>query len=144
MKDQICCAHCACLFSPNPRVKDQRYCANKACQRARKRLWQKKKLTRDPEYKQNQQDSKERWRKQNPGYWKNYRLKNPAYADRNRQLQRARDSRTCPQANLAKMDVSTPPNFPIKPGPYCMFPYLEDLAKMDTSLCYKFILIPMD
>jgi len=40
------CVHCKRLFRPNPRLKEQRYCPQKACQRARKRLWQKHKMAR--------------------------------------------------------------------------------------------------
>jgi hypothetical protein len=48
MRGRIRCAHCSCLFFPDPRVKNQRYCSSKECQRARKRLWQKEKLAHDP------------------------------------------------------------------------------------------------
>lgn len=103
MRDRIRCAHCSCLFSPDPRVKNQRYCSKKECQRARKRLWQKEKLACDPDYKLNHRESNEQWRSSNPDYWKDYRLSHPEYTYRNRELQKIRDSR---QVDLAKMDAS--------------------------------------
>ena len=63
---QIRCAHCGRLFDPNPRVKNQRYCSEKECQRVRKKLWQRHKLATDPDYKDNQKDSQKTWRENNP------------------------------------------------------------------------------
>jgi hypothetical protein len=103
MRDQIRCVHCSCLFFPDPRAKNQRYCGKKNCQRARKRLWQKEKLARDPDYKLNQRDSNEQWRDRHPDYWKDYRLSKPEYTRRNRELQKVRDGR---EIDLAKMDAS--------------------------------------
>ena len=53
MNAKIQCAapHCRRILNPDPRVKNQRYCGEKACQRARKRQWQKEKLAVDPDYK---------------------------------------------------------------------------------------------
>jgi len=50
MNSVIPCAHCGRPFAPGPRVKNQRYCGEKNCQRARKRKWQKEKLGNDPDY----------------------------------------------------------------------------------------------
>ncbi len=52
------CAKCGCLFRPNPRVKDQEYCNRSACQRARKRRWQRKRMATDPDYRANQNGGK--------------------------------------------------------------------------------------
>lgn len=51
MNDMIRCANPCCqrLFVPNPRVKNQRYCNRKNCQRVRKRLWQREKMAGDPD-----------------------------------------------------------------------------------------------
>jgi hypothetical protein len=140
MRGRIRCAHCSCLFFPDPRVKNQRYCGNKDCQRARKRLWQKEKFAHDPDYKQNRQDSNEQWRGRNPDYWKNYRLKNPEYTRRNREHQKLRDSRAT-EAGLAKMDALEPRSI-VKLGTYYLVPESEDLAKMDAS-SIKVRLIPI-
>ena len=71
---------CGRLFNPNPRVKNQRYCSEKECQRAWKRLWQRRKLATDPDYKANQADSQKTWREKHPDYWREYRERNPDYA----------------------------------------------------------------
>jgi len=135
MRDRIRCAHCSCIFSPDPRVKNQRYCSKKECQRARKRLWQKEKLARDPDYRLNQRDSNEQWRTRNPDYWKQYRLSHPDYTRRNREQQKVRD-----RTHLAKMDASEPQPV-VMQGTYYLMPESADLAKMDSS-AVKVHLIP--
>jgi len=96
MSCMIRCIHCGRHFILNPRVKDQRYCGRKECQRARKTLWQREKMRTDPEYQTNQRESHRSWRERNPGYWKEYRIGHPEYAMRNRILQRHRDKRRLP------------------------------------------------
>ena len=107
MNCTIRCAHCQCLVLPNPRVKTQRFCSNKACQRARKAQWQRAKLATDPDYRANQRDCQQRWQHHHPQYWREYRQQHAAYRERNRLLQQHRDhkSRVRP---LAKMDVLGP------------------------------------
>jgi hypothetical protein len=39
---------------PHPAVLNQQYCGSADCQKARKRKWQKEKLARDPDYRENQ------------------------------------------------------------------------------------------
>jgi hypothetical protein len=46
------CDHCKRKFTPHPAVKKQRYCKSADCQRARKRMWQKEKLKKDPDYRE--------------------------------------------------------------------------------------------
>ena len=133
MKRQIRCAHCRCLFLPNPRVKNQRYCSSRACQIVRKRLWQREKMATDPDYKQNRHDCQRTWCSRNPDYWKGYRLNHPAYTRRNRELQNVRDKRRSHRRmGLAKMDAlksfST-----VKQGTYYLVPDSVSLAKMDAS-----------
>ncbi len=142
MKRQIRCAHCKCLFFPNPRVKNQRYCSSRACQNVRKRLWQKEKIATDPDYKQNRHDCQRAWCGRNPDYWKEYRLNHPAYTRRNRELQNVRDKRRSHhQMDLAKMDALR--SFSIlKQGTYYLVPDCVSLAKMDAS-AQKVWLIPV-
>jgi len=47
----------------------------------------------DPEYAQIVRDSRRKWREAHPGYQKSYWQSQPAAAERNRQLQRRRDSK---------------------------------------------------
>lgn len=140
MRERIRCVHCSCLLFPDPRVKNQRYCSKKDCQRARKKLWQKEKLARDSDYKLNQRDSNEQWRSCHPDYWKDYRLRNPEYTRRNRELQKLRDCRPL-KVDLAKMDASQLQPIVIQ-GTYYLMPESADLAKMDAS-AVKVRLIPV-
>ena len=130
------CRHCHNIFLPNRWIKDQQYCRHPKCQKARKALWQKQKMHQDPDYKANQKDSWENWRKRNPDYWKNYRQQHLQYLERNRLLQRVRNSKRC-FAGIAKMDTLTP-CFSYKPGLYTLVP---SIAKMD-ALAQKVFIIP--
>lgn len=134
------CIHCGRPFIPNPRVKNQRYCSRKECQRARKTHWQREKMRTDPEYEANQRESQRTWQERNPGYWKQYRNGHPEYAMRNRLLQRQRDKRRRFK-NLAKMDALGEPFSPVKAGSYYLIAEGGNLAKMD-ALTQKVYLIP--
>jgi len=125
---QIQCAHCGRLFDPDPRVKNQRYCSAKVCQRARKRLWQRRKLATDPDYKANQTDSQKTWRENNPDYWRKYRERNPQYAEHNRHRQW---ERRC-GGSVAKMDESGM-DLPLESGSYFIIPASAGVAKMAAS-----------
>lgn len=93
MSQMIRCKHCHQWVPANPRIQDQRYCNRKKCQRARKAEWQRAKLKIDPQYKASQDDAKAKWRRENPGYSKQYRDANSKYGDRNRKLQKMRDQK---------------------------------------------------
>ncbi len=142
MNNMIRCANSCCrrYFLPNPRVKDQQYCNRTECQRVRRRLWQKEKMASDPDYQANQRDCQKRWRKQNPDYWRQYRMNNPLYVERNRLLQRKRD-RKRRLDNLAKMDALKRVSL-LESGTYYIIPEGADLAKMD-ALDRRIILIPI-
>lgn len=141
MNNMIRCVNPCCrrYFLPNPRVKTQRYCNRKECQRVRRRLWQKEKIASDLDYQANQRDCQKRWRKQNPDYWRQYRMNNPLYVERNRLLQRKRD-RKRRLDNLAKMDALKRVSL-LESGTYYIIPEGADLAKMD-ALDRRFILFP--
>lgn len=87
------CIHCGKSFQPNPRVKNQRYCSQKSCQRARRARWQRLKMAEDPDYKENQQRCWKEWIKAHPGYYREYRSGNQEYVKRNRSLQLRRNAR---------------------------------------------------
>ncbi len=99
------CPGCDTFFTP--RNKLQIFCSEPDCQKARKALWQKQKLTTDPEYKKDQRLAQQKWLYSNPDYWKNYRRNNPEKVDRNRALQRIRNHRKQPvkTIGIAKMDA---------------------------------------
>ena len=141
MNRTIRCVHCRCLFVPNPRAKTQRFCAHKACQRARKAQWQRAKMATDPDYRANQRDCQQRWQHQHPQYWREYRHQRADYRERNRLLQQHRDHKRRARP-LAKMDAFASVTF-MQPGIYHLIPAVgEHLAKMDV-LSQKCHVIPI-
>lgn len=133
--DDIPCLHCTKFFTP--RNKDQNYCSKPTCQRARRAAWQKNKMATDPEYKAGQQLSNEKWKRNTPQYWREYRERNPKKAERNRNLQRIRNKRrknkseqvASSEAVIAKMDASNRRSVGFS-GQYWLVPLI---AKMDAS-----------
>jgi len=105
------CKHCGRSFAIGARHPNQKYCTQKQCQRARKNDWQRRKLASDEDYRGNQAACKANWSKRNTGYWKQYRKKNPEYAQRNREKQRKRNFNRRQRSDrpiasgLAKMDA---------------------------------------
>ena len=135
MNSVIPCMHCGRLFTPDPRVKNQRYCGEKDCQRARRRKWQKEKLATDEDYKVNQRVCQIDWHKRHPGYYTKYRRDHPDCRERNNLLQSCRNAKA---RVIAKMDESKPASV-IKPGAFYLLPVI---AKMDASP-QKVLLIPI-
>ena len=130
MAERRKCKHCGKFFCPRPQNPDQEYCSEWPCQRARKRIWQQQKLLLDSDYQANQKAAQSSWQEKNPGYWQEYRKRNPEYLARNRELQRERNRRRreqdTSQAPIAKMDASMSERF-INPGRYM-------LSRVDSSL----------
>jgi hypothetical protein len=125
------CAACEQTFRPRAQVPHQRYCAVAACQRERRRRWQRSKLQTDADYRANQVLAQRVWADGHGDYWREYRARNPDYTDHNRLEQRRRD-RHRRAARLAKMDASTPIN-PVPSGTYRLQPEADgDLAKKDV------------
>ena len=71
----------------------QKFCRRQECQQARKRQWTEEKLNGDEAYRFNQAHAEKLRRQRNPGYWRQYRQKNAAYTERNREQQRERNRR---------------------------------------------------
>jgi hypothetical protein len=125
------CAACDRAFRPRAQIPHQRYCAQAACQRERRRRWQQSKLHGDADYRANQRQAQRVWVGGHGEYWREYRASHPDYTDRNRLEQRRRD-RGRRAARLAKMDASTPIN-PIPSGTYRLLAATGgDLAKKDA------------
>ena len=130
------CACCKRIRPRNPRVKNQRYCGDKRCQQARKTKWEREKLQSDPYYRINKKECQERWKQQNPDYWKQYRQTHPEYRRRNRRMQSRRDQHRGSDnksgaSNLAKMDtLDTFLNETA--ASYIICPAKGDLVKMDA------------
>jgi hypothetical protein len=90
----------------NPRLKGaQKFCGNPACQKVRKRQWQKNKLATDALYRMQQHESLQAWRKNYPldRYQHQYRLRHPEYVEQNRKRQRIRNRRR--RELIVKMDT---------------------------------------
>lgn len=104
MEPKICTC-CGQPFHPRPQVPDQTFCSKAACQRERRKTWQRQKLQEDPLYRENQQDAQRAWRDRNPDYSRKYRSLNPVYVTKNRQQQRSKPS-AGHALNSAEKDVS--------------------------------------
>ena len=133
--ESVLCAGCSTFFVP--RNKCQIFCSEPDCQRVRKTLWQKQKRTTDPEYKEEQRLAQKKWLQNNPGYWKDYRRRNPEKADRNRSLQKIRNMKhrqdqtvynVSKTIGIAKMDARRPREYSLS-GQYWLVP---TVAKMDA------------
>ena len=79
------CVACGERFTPCRHIPNQRYCAKPACQRARRRRWQREQLKQDADYRANQAAAQRRWRERHPDYWRKYRQTHPDYSVRNRE-----------------------------------------------------------
>jgi hypothetical protein len=108
MKSTRLCLACGSAFVPLQHVPRQRYCSLIACQRARRRDWQSRRLHIDSDYRDNQARAQAKWRAGHPEYWREYREAHPAYRERNRSMQRLRNARRGFRP-VAKMDVITLP-----------------------------------
>jgi hypothetical protein len=135
--EQVPCLCCGRLFTP--RNKNQNYCSNRKCQKARKADWQRHKMKTDPDYRRDQRISQKKWLSTKPEYWKNYRSNNPEKAERNRALQRLRNRNrhkslsSQSDLNIAKMDVRTQSSTAVNSilsGQFWMVPVI---AKMDAA-----------
>lgn len=126
---EIECVYCGDFFEGSPRHKNQTACKKKECQNTKKAAWQRHKMRTDPDYRANQKSGQKRWVQKKPGYWKQYRRKNPEKAERNRILQSIRNRRTRSAEVIAKMDASNPDRYEIV-GQFWMVPVI---AKMDAS-----------
>jgi hypothetical protein len=104
------CAAGGHAFRPRPQVPQQRYCSAAACQRERRRRWQREKRESDPDYCENQARAQRAWAQNHSEYWREYRRLHPEYCERNRnaarQRQRDRRRRAAVATEFAKMDAS--------------------------------------
>ena len=105
--EPVVCLNCYEFFPPSPRHKNQRYCMKPPCRRAKKAAWKRHKMATDPDFKLDQKLSNQKWAQNTPGYWKDYRERNPQKAERNRILQSVRNRRRAKQGKSdRKVDAS--------------------------------------
>lgn len=76
------CACCDQPFEPRPQVPNQAFCSDPACQRARKRQWQRSKIQADADYQVNHRAAQQAWSERNQDYWRSYRETHPDYQQR--------------------------------------------------------------
>jgi len=135
------CVACGKLFGVQPQVPDQSYCAEAACQRERKRLWQKARRAADPDYKDNQSRAQAAWLQRNPDYWREYREAHPAYANQNRERARVRareDRGGQPASHDARALAAL-----LTSGLYHLKVLaVERFAKMDVSFIVELVPLP--
>lgn len=130
------CAACGRTFKVLPQVPDQTYCAEPACQRERRKLWQRDRRREDPDYRENQAQAQQAWLGRNPDYWRDYRERNPSYTEANRSKARDR-SRERRDSGFAKMDETTPlaSEASLAPGLYQLrVIQASQFAKMDECI----------
>lgn len=124
------CAACSRKFRPRPQTPNQAYCPAEACQKERRREWQRAKRRSDPDYRDNQANAQHAWTRSKPDYWRQYRLAHPEYVSRNRAQQGERNGRRQERV-IAKMDAS-PAKTTLSPGIYRLLPVSPGIAKMDA------------
>jgi len=98
------CRCCGQPFVPRPQNPTQSYCSDPACQRARKREWQRAKRACDPDYRANDRAAQRTWAQAHPQYWRAWRERHPESVARNRQAQGVRNARRGAGV-IAKEDV---------------------------------------
>lgn len=134
------CAACGKPFAVLPQVPDQSYCADPACQRERRKLWQRLRRAKDPDYRDNQARAQEAWLARNPEYWREYRRRNPEYTQRNRERQRTRaqEQRDAPPLQSTfRTDVGVPVT-----GLYRLRVVAVDgVAKKNASILVELVLV---
>ena len=110
------CLACGAAFALRAQTPNQAYCSAKACQRDRRKHWQRERRASDTDYRENQKQAHARWAAEHPDYSRRYREEHPDYVERNRILQRERNrARTKPW--IANMDPSAS-GLPLPEGTY--------------------------
>ena len=147
--EKILCVYCGDLFDPSPRHKSQSACKKVVCQRAKKAAWQRHTIKTDPDYRFNQKVCQRRWTEEHPGYWEQYRKRNPEKAERNRILQSIRNRRArfiggdekMEGSLIAKMDASKSDNFEVL-GQFWMVPVIAKMDALKVNLLKIPVLYP--
>jgi hypothetical protein len=134
------CAACGQALRPRSQVLQQFYCSEAACQRERRRLWQRAKRASDAGYRDNQAWAQRAWAANHREYWREYRRRHQPYCECNREAagQRQHDRRQAAASaavtEFAKMDASTPKKAVLS-GTYRLVPATAaEFAKMDACL----------
>lgn len=134
------CVGCGQAFQPRPQAPKQTYCSAQACQRIRKRQWQKSKLQADPDYRDNQREAQRAWQESHPDYWRQYRDRHSEYAEHRRNRQRGKGNSN---KDGVKMDswIST---VILAPGLYKIAPVRERGTSDDGSCVVEITPVCLD
>jgi len=145
-KKQFRCRCCQRICSA--RVKNQKYCSEEQCQRARRNAWYREKRASDPDYRSNQRASNQAWLASKGGaaaYFREYRKRRKleaaksAETDQEKRSQVSKDdtelgSEIKHLRKSAKLDVAFSKK-PFKSGRYIMIPaHAKTTAKLDSIL----------
>ena len=123
MSHAPCCCCCGQPFRPRPQNPTQTYCSQLACQRARKRDWQRAKRASDPDYRANDRAAQRAWAQAHPQYWRDWRERHPESVARNRRAQGTRNARRRGALGvIAKEDAWTSES-PLPAGTYRVEPW---------------------
>jgi hypothetical protein len=101
MREKLC-IYCKKEFRPSRYRPDQRVCSESDCQRRRRTVYHRRKLAKDPGYRDQCRDSQKKWREKNPEYTKAYR----ASRQRTRAVQSHLVRRLSQLLDLAKNNVA--------------------------------------
>lgn len=124
------CACCNQPFKARSQSPRQAYCTRRACQRERRRRWQRAKRLTDPDYQTNQRKAQRAWSQRHPRYWAQYRDTHPAYCEHNRSQQRLR-RRACAPTLYLKIN-SIPRARTLPAGLYRLIPVRGKIAKKNS------------
>ena len=136
------CIHCGKSFNSDPRVKNQKYCSDRDCQRARRARWYREKMAKDPDYRDNKKRCQREWLARHPGYYGDYRARHPEYVERNRLLQIRRNAKRRKDRVgklIAKIDASPGGLFSRKGELFKLIPQQGRLIAKIDSLVVKLI-----
>jgi len=106
------CRSCSRPFIPHPRSyrvlpngegrrSVQTACGRLVCAKKRRRDTQRRWRLDNPDYFSDRESYLKAWRKNHPGYWRQWRKRQARYVERNRMQQKKRDAR---RKDLAKQD----------------------------------------
>lgn len=136
------CVACGKQFDLRPQQPNQSYCSEQACQRERRKLWQRERRERDPDYRENQAQAQARWLARNPDYWRKYRQRHPEYAQQNRERQRARSKSESKPSSPAETTAKSATEVAalLTSGLYRLTVIAVDrVAKMDASFLVELV-----
>jgi hypothetical protein len=87
------CHFCQQSFEASKFRPDQSVCTQRVCRQKHRAEYHRRKIASDAEYAEVVRDSRRKWREAHPDYQKTYRQGHAGAVERNRMLQKVRDSK---------------------------------------------------